>query len=241
MTETPRNPEIHIFGEVSSTFDVAYELISEGRLKIWDSVLAKSQRSGRGQMRKRWRSPPGNVYASLRLPELPPYITSAAVINVAMMVLAQIRELGVPGHIKWPNDIVAMAPEGPRKLAGILIEEKINGLVAGIGVNLINPGQESIVENSLPAACIGDYLKNTPTPVQFWLDFINSRLRKNFSLAEDLAVMLADNLCWLNQQVTITEGEHTIDGIFRGINSKGGALLEKDGVMSAVYSGSMRG
>lgn len=42
------------------------------------SVLALSQRSGRGQLGRNWVSPEGNVYAALRLPQSHPFTGTAA-------------------------------------------------------------------------------------------------------------------------------------------------------------------
>lgn len=53
-------------GAVSTTMDAARE--PDVHLGVFDSLLAESQTNGRGQYRRNWGSPAGNLYASLRLP-----------------------------------------------------------------------------------------------------------------------------------------------------------------------------
>ena len=65
-------------GAVSTTMDAARE--PDVHLGVFDSLLAESQTNGRGQYRRNWGSPAGNLYASLRLPMEPPFVgTEAAV------------------------------------------------------------------------------------------------------------------------------------------------------------------
>ena len=64
--------------EVSTTMDAARE--PDVHLGVFDSLMAESQTAGRGQYRRNWGSPAGNLYASLRLPMEPPFVgTEAAV------------------------------------------------------------------------------------------------------------------------------------------------------------------
>ena len=56
-------------GAVSTTMDAARE--PDVHLGVFDSLLAESQTNGRGQYRRNWGSPAGNLYASLRLPMEP--------------------------------------------------------------------------------------------------------------------------------------------------------------------------
>ena len=71
-------PEVWRFGEVSSALDVGHTLARRGLLAPWQSVLVSSQRQGRGQLRRNWVSPAGNIYAALRLPMQEPFAGSAA-------------------------------------------------------------------------------------------------------------------------------------------------------------------
>ena len=70
-------PWVWRFGEVPSCLDTAMHLAVSGRLAFWDSVQCVAQTAGRGQLRRAWHSPPGNIYAALRLPLEPPFDGSA--------------------------------------------------------------------------------------------------------------------------------------------------------------------
>ena len=61
-----------VCGPCSSTMDVARELVAQGRLGQWGSVIAPDQTAGRGQLRRHWISRPGNLLATLVCPPAPP-------------------------------------------------------------------------------------------------------------------------------------------------------------------------
>lgn len=90
-----------VHGEVDSTMDEA-ERDRGGRPVVH---LAASQRAGRGRRGRRWRSPPGNLYATVAWPDpdrrLPPGILAAVQLAWAEAVAAA----GGPRlACKWPND-----------------------------------------------------------------------------------------------------------------------------------------
>ena len=66
--------EVHNTGTVPSVLDTAWQAVAEGRLNVFDSILAAAQTAGRGQYRRNWHSPEGNLYAALRLPGTPPFL-----------------------------------------------------------------------------------------------------------------------------------------------------------------------
>ena len=107
-------------------------------------VVADAQTGGRGRQGRRWVSPPGkNLYVSLLLrPDVPP-AGAAHLSLVAGVALADALEgMGVPGALKWPNDLYL----GDRKAAGILAEmasdpDRVRHVVIGVGIN-VNMGPE---------------------------------------------------------------------------------------------------
>ena len=130
-------PRIWRFGEVGSCLDTAANLAARGWLEPWDSVQVVSQTAGRGQLRRQWHSPAGNVYAALRLPLVPPFDGTAAAPAVGALLAEALAMDGWQVRLKWPNDLVLCASEAdPRKLAGILLEERGGVLLAGIGINV---------------------------------------------------------------------------------------------------------
>jgi BirA family biotin operon repressor/biotin-[acetyl-CoA-carboxylase] ligase len=131
--------EIHTFGQVTSTNDLAYEMALRGT-REGVVVVAESQTHGRGRLNRSWISPPGkNLYLSLILrPQVParcvPVMTYLGAISTAE---ALVKNFSLKIQIKWPNDILVRR----RKLAGLLNEAKVETdrvhfVVLGFGVNL---------------------------------------------------------------------------------------------------------
>lgn len=140
---------LHLLPSCGSTSDVCAELAARGAPE-GTLVLADTQTGGRGRQGRRWVSPPGqSLYLSLLLrPPLAPValppltlLAGAALARAVEHVLrAEVRV-----QLKWPNDLLAETPAGPRKVAGILTEmatgagtdaARVRHVVLGIGVNV---------------------------------------------------------------------------------------------------------
>jgi BirA family biotin operon repressor/biotin-[acetyl-CoA-carboxylase] ligase len=105
---------------VSSTNDLIAEHGARGAAEGL-VIVAESQTAGRGRFSRVWHSPPGSgLYVSVLLrPEtrVVPLLTLAG----GVAICEAVREsTGLQAVIKWPNDL--LAPDGRRKLAGILVE-----------------------------------------------------------------------------------------------------------------------
>ncbi|NUL43938.1 biotin--[acetyl-CoA-carboxylase] ligase [Cellulosimicrobium funkei] len=95
------------------------------------------QRQGRGRRGRGWTTAPGtslSVSVVLR-PDLPVEHFSWVTLVAAAATSAELRNLGVPAQVKWPNDVLA---EDGRKLCGILasVLPDQSGIVLGLGLNL---------------------------------------------------------------------------------------------------------
>ncbi len=129
--------QVFICKSCSSSMDVAWNFLSKGSCKEWDSVLTLEQKSGRGQLRRQWVSPVGNIYASLVLPSFTEEQKKAGwqdkfSVFVAWVIADYLDADEKNIKIKWPNDIL----QNGYKVAGILLEERENKLVLGIGINV---------------------------------------------------------------------------------------------------------
>lgn len=109
-------------------------------------VVADEQTGGRGRLGRRWISPPGrNIYVSMLLRPDIPNAEAPRLSLVAGIALADATEAaGVPGSLKWPNDLFL----GDRKAAGILAEmasggDRVRHVVIGVGIN-VNLGEDEI-------------------------------------------------------------------------------------------------
>lgn len=121
-----------------------------------DIILAQRQTAGRGQRGHRWESREGeNLTFSLLLEPLflPPSEQFLISECVALGVCDALLHYGIEAQIKWTNDIYI----GDRKLAGILIEHKLQGsalarTVAGIGLNVNQKAFSSDLPNPISMA-----------------------------------------------------------------------------------------
>jgi BirA family biotin operon repressor/biotin-[acetyl-CoA-carboxylase] ligase len=132
--------KILLYNSVSSTNDVAKELIKNHLAGNWYAVIANHQWAGRGRFRRTWLSPYGlNVYMTLIVPPVEPQ--KLPLLNLALS-LAAVNALNgvasVSAWPRWPNDIYS----GEKKLGGILSETAhvesagITHVLMGIGINV---------------------------------------------------------------------------------------------------------
>jgi BirA family biotin operon repressor/biotin-[acetyl-CoA-carboxylase] ligase len=131
---------IHFFQEVDSTNDVAFQL-ALGGADEGNVVIAESQTSGKGRLKRQWQSPPGcNLYTSIILrPEIAPVFAPQITLTTGVAV-ADLLSLHCPGNVtlKWPNDVQIRG----KKVCGILtemsasMEYKIDFIIVGIGINV---------------------------------------------------------------------------------------------------------
>jgi BirA family transcriptional regulator, biotin operon repressor / biotin---[acetyl-CoA-carboxylase] ligase len=133
--------EREVYDELPSTQDRAIALARSGADE-GTVVRAARQTRGRGRLDHRWASPSGGLWMSVILPS-PPSRGSWLSLAVGVRVLRALEPGGsAPLRLKWPNDVVAVGPDGRvRKLAGILIDRVASptlgtAAVAGIGVNV---------------------------------------------------------------------------------------------------------
>lgn len=127
------------FDEVTSTNDIAAEHGARGAAEGL-VVIAESQTAGRGRFARTWHSPPGSgLYVSIVL-RPPTEVARVLTLAGGVAICESVREsTGLAAVIKWPNDL--LAPEGRRKLAGILVEGSATGrrveyVVFGFGLNI---------------------------------------------------------------------------------------------------------
>lgn len=132
--------KIIVLNETESTNNYANQLILSDAAEEGTVVLTQFQLKGKGQLGNHWESEAGrNLLASIIL--FPNFLNAgrqfllSKLISLALLEFLQDEIEDV--SIKWPNDIYV----GNKKIAGILIENKIKGTnlyssVLGVGLNL---------------------------------------------------------------------------------------------------------
>lgn len=220
-----------------STMDLAWALSGQGRFPENSWVIAGTQVKGRGQLGREWVSPPGNLFATIRLPDGAGNLGSLLTLGLALVVVEVLAEFRVPAEIKWPNDILV----GRTKVGGILIEERQGILLAGLGLNLVGaPGRDgSGKEFRVPAGCLSDFGLAVDLP-DLW-NLISSRFGKRLLgwLADPDCIreMMESNLAYKGEAVVIRQHPGRLNGPARilGMGSQGGLRIE-----TALGEGTLR-
>ena len=149
---------VYITGPATSTLDVARLLVEADLFPEWASVLSLRQSAGRGQMRRAWASPEGNLYSALRRPLAPPCDSAAAAPACGSLFAEALSREHCPVLLKWPNDIlqpsssfrpgVAPGRNDCSKVGGMLMEERHGALIVGTGFNLVSCPPNSMLRDN---------------------------------------------------------------------------------------------
>lgn len=229
-------------GPCSSVLDVAMHLARRGELDVWDSVLATRQWSGRGQLRRNWVSEQGNLFAAWRLPTSPEPWQNMVSILTGWVLCLGLAELGAPVRLKWPNDILLHG----RKVGGILIEERGDVLLAGIGLNLATCPDDAAMrrDRACEATVLGDLTAGVSI-FGLWLRLVNSgRVRYNRELSDSTPLEFSQSvervLAYLGAVVHVSDNRSSVCGVFTGVSPDGGIVLDAQGGRRTLHSGSLR-
>jgi BirA family biotin operon repressor/biotin-[acetyl-CoA-carboxylase] ligase len=225
-------------GEVDSTNSEAMRRARAGeRGPLW--IVADRQTGGRGRNGRVWRSPPGNLYASLLFePGCPPGAVHQLSLLAGVAVVDALVSLapGLPVRLKWPNDVLV---EGA-KIAGILAESLQQGsgsplAVVGIGIDLA-AAPEGLERPVTSLAAHGAAID--PRTAFAALAGALSRTLAQWHCGDAFDAVRAAWLARagsLGERMTIDRGAGPIPGFFAGLD-EGGALLLEDGGCIVRYT-----
>jgi BirA family biotin operon repressor/biotin-[acetyl-CoA-carboxylase] ligase len=229
---TPYLSSIIGLGVVDSTNKYANALLGT-KLADETAIVADFQTAGRGQFQNVWWSPVGeNLLFSVVWLKSKCTVEQQFNLSVAVSVAVKRwlnKQFNLEAKIKWPNDIYI----GDKKLAGILIENSIQGKeikssVIGIGINVNTPEFPAELARaiSLRQANGGEFLNREVCLLEFlsilhavylqlqagilmplWKEYLESLYQKDVLSAYE----------WNGQR---------INGIIRGVSQEG--LLQFD-------------
>jgi len=230
---------ILVTGPCSSSMDLAWVLARERLLPGWGSLLAVSQWSGRGRQGRVWYSPPGNVYAAVRLPEPEPTHIGLLHVTTAYLVVEALANLGIEAQIKWPNDLLV---DG-RKTGGILIEHRDEVVIAGIGINLATSPEVSRLrsEQALPAGHLAEFGCDM-APLNLWRNLLEDARgvydeMTRLHASQDLPSRLDRHMAYLGRDVLVEPpGEPAYIGKVLGADAGGGLRVRVGGEETVVTS-----
>ncbi len=240
---------VFVTDTTTSVLDEAWRLVAHDALPVWGSVLAHSQSAGRGQSRRPWYSPKGNVFAALRLPSHEPFTTLAAAPAISALLLRAFSCMDMHLQLKWPNDIVYCKGGVPTKVGGILLEERDGVIIAGIGLNSASAPENSFLRENfaLPAGILpinheGDFcliycnerkiIDKIPLAERLWLHLVYHMkfcYGKQLPVAFDWRDFVHAHILWKNCLVKLDDGDAApVIGILRDIAPSGALVLAVD-------------
>ncbi|WP_075353312.1 biotin--[acetyl-CoA-carboxylase] ligase [Desulfovibrio sp. DV] len=219
-----------LVGPCASSLDVAWELAAAGCLPPFASVVAVSQTRGRGQMRRDWVSPPGNLYAALAWPVASGNLAAMAPVVVGACLSDALYDRGFPTQVKWPNDLLVC----DRKIGGILLEERGGRILAGIGINFASAPDAALLrrDHAAPAASL-QVFGEVPGAVTLWSDLVKSGQTcylqcVALSDSNALSRFVEQRLAWLGREVFVREsGTDGFRARIIGLAEDGGLRLRR--------------
>jgi BirA family transcriptional regulator, biotin operon repressor / biotin---[acetyl-CoA-carboxylase] ligase len=236
----PDAPRLVLCGPCPSTMDTARRLVEQGALGPWGSVLTPSQTAGRGQLRRAWISQPGNVLATLVCPPEAGRWNDLRPLVLGYLFAEALSALGRPVQVKWPNDLLC---EG-RKVAGILVEERVGCVLAGIGINLaFAPAPEQLRADYKVLS--GEFFPSNcgVGPLGLWRALVNrletsyASLLETFSPSEFLTIFRS-RLAWQGRRVLVQEGANVrYEAVVKGVSEEGGLVLDHAGQEVVLLAG----
>lgn len=205
-------PPILVVGACPSSLDVGWRLDAEGLLPPFTSVLAVSQRKGRGQLRRDWSSPPGNIYAAWVWPAARnEQLAAMAPVLVGYCLAEGLAAQGVPVRIKWPNDLLL----ADCKVGGVLLEERNGRTLAGIGINCASAPEAALLrrDHATPAIALASAIA-LPGALTVWAGLVQSGqtcYRQSVTLSDsgERSRLVTHRMAWLGRDVLVREAETT--------------------------------
>ncbi len=213
-----------------------------------DVLLAERQTGGRGRRGRAWASPlAAHIYLSLARQFGGGLARLGGLSLVAGIAAAEaLHEAGFESvRLKWPNDLVAVSPNGFRKLGGLLVEGggEHGGpvrAVVGLGINVRMPemhasgidqpwidlqslSAEAVSRNRIVAALLGALL---PAFDRFDAEGLEPFLPR-YAALDALA----------GREVDVHEGVRTRRGMALGLAEDGALRVRIEGSEQRLYAG----
>jgi BirA family biotin operon repressor/biotin-[acetyl-CoA-carboxylase] ligase len=238
--------EIRFFDSTGSTNNEALAWAKNGAGDL-SLVVADEQTLGRGRLDRPWFTPPKTALAfSLILrPTHEEKPLLSRIVGLAALALSDVLlTFDLEPQIKWPNDILLNG----RKLAGILIEatwleDEVNSLVIGMGINVANAAVPSTDILGFPATSLENMLGYVPDRKVLLHAILANIIALRPHLGTDSFISSWEKkLAYFGRQVRVEMGgEKSVSGKVVGLESDGSLRLQgDDGNSISVQFGDVR-
>lgn len=230
--------------EIGSTNQYAKELLSNTKPFEGTAIFADYQSVGRGQNGNVWQGESGeNLFLSVILRPHFLQIKDHYLLNkaVCFSVWESVSEFCEDAKIKWPNDIYV----GAKKLAGILIENSLQGsiwqsAIVGIGVNL----NQKDFPADIKADSIGNIL-NKEIDRDAFRKLLYEKLNKNYmairaNQADLINNQYTKNLLGYHEKVNFVIDGKITEAVILGVQNTGELCLEMDSRLKYFRHGEVK-
>lgn len=227
-----------------STNDDAREIVSK-HLPFLESavaiVVAETQTSGRGRGSNVWFSPRGSIALTITVPGLEVSRLSVLPLGAGAAVVAALRHLGAPAHVKWPNDVLM----GGLKVCGILCESSLLSGTArvfvGIGINVESASSDPpVAPNATTLGAFGIEV-DRPSLVADITARVLGIVRGGDSGPRIVEAWKALSVPWWGEEVTIVEGDVEKRVRMLDVSPEGHLIVrDEDGGVRSLVSGEVR-
>ncbi len=220
--------DIEYYQRLESTNVESWELIKNNNASHGMIVITDNQYKGKGRNNNTWFMGSSKGLAMSIILTQPMSIKDAELIpiTIGVSVAKALENRGAIPNLKWPNDIFL---EG-KKCGGILCESRVSqnmvqNMVIGIGININeteNDFPEDIRASSTSLSIETGHTNQRELVCAIlttYFEQLMGNLTSNFKLWE--------NYCsHMNSKVSFHHGNLEHNGIFKGINDKGHALID---------------
>jgi BirA family biotin operon repressor/biotin-[acetyl-CoA-carboxylase] ligase len=227
-------PRIIYYEETDSTNEQALRIAAQ-QAEEFTLVIAEKQTAGRGRMGRKWVTEPGSslAFSIILQPSKTeiPHLSMFSLLGALAVCRAIEANHCIPAQVKWPNDVLL---DG-KKTAGILAETNwqgshLQGLVLGIGINLLPGSVPPADELLFPATCVQAHCQQPLERLPFLAAVVKQiiTLRRTILDASFLEEYTR-HMAFIGQSVYLssTAGE-SVSGILTGIKEDGQLLLVLD-------------
>lgn len=201
-------------------------------------VSSNLQSQARGRSGNKWFIPENALTFSFSLKANPILTLTSLEIGLLLSNFfnQNLEDKDHVSFLKWPNDLLTRSKQ---KFAGIICQVfEDNTIIAGIGINY---GQAAFPENNFkttPTCLFPDKIINSDDRKKIIAEIYDYVLKHRLS-SNEIIDGWKKNCIHMNQQIKIDGNTISHAGKFIGIGPRGEALIENNGNIKQIVSGSL--
>jgi len=224
---------IEYLKSVDSTNTEIYRMFQNHSIQFGDLVFAEQQISGRGRRNNIWYSKPGeSITCSIILKNNASDLLQKLPLLTGISIIKGIKQLtDIECELKWPNDIVYNS----KKIGGVLIENKGDCLIIGVGLNVNeNELEESIQKTTLSLKLIINRSVQRELLLAFILNHFESLMNQSL---KSIIKEWESSCAHMETSINFHQSGKLISAKFLGLNQHGEATMKIGAEKKTITSG----